>query len=159
MFALIKELTELVGPVGQEQEVLDHVEKMWRDEGLTVERTKIGNLYAHVGGSGPRVVMAAHADELTYLVRAIHPDGFLWLAGGQAWVRTAGLRNSFTIGQRVKVVARKGVIPGVIASVTGHLATLALPEPNELTWRDFWVDTGLTREELIEAGVAVGTRV
>src|SRR5215203_6597446 len=123
MFALIKELCELVGPVGQEHEVLDRVEGLWRAEGLTVERTKIGNLYAHVGAhggsSGPRVVMAAHADELTYLVRAIHPDGFLWLAGGQAWVRTAGLRNSFTIGQRVKVVARKGVIPGVIASVTG----------------------------------------
>lgn len=159
MFALIKELTELVGPVGQEQEVLDHVEGLWRGEGLTVERTKIGNLFAHAGGNGPRVVMAAHADELTYLVRAIHPDGFLWLAGGQAWLRTAGLRNGFTIGQRVKVVARKGIIPGVIATVTGHLASLTLAEPSELTWRDFWVDTGLTKEELLEAGVTVGTRV
>src|SRR5688572_8865882 len=125
MFALIKELTELVGPVGQEQEVLDHVEALWRGEELTVERTKIGNLFAHVGGSGPRVVMAAHADELAYLVRAIHPGGFLWLAGGQAWTRTTSLRNSFTLGQRVKVVARNRIIPGVIASVTGHLASLA----------------------------------
>ena len=159
MFALIKELAELSGPVGQEKVVLDHVEGLWRGEGLTVERTKIGNLYAHVGGSGPRVVMAAHADELAYLVRAIHPDGFLWLAGGQAWMRTVGLRNSFTIGQRVRVLARKQTIPGVIGTVTGHLATLTLPEPTELTWRDFWVDTGLTQDELIEAGVTVGTRV
>ena len=159
MFALIKELTELVGPVGQEREVLDHVQALWQREGLTVERTKIGNLYAHVGGSGPRIVMAAHADELTYLVRALHPGGFLWLAGGQAWARTAGLRNGFTIGQRVKVLARKRVIPGVIAAVTGHLATLALAEPSELTWRDFWVDTGLSKEELVEAGVTTGTRV
>jgi endoglucanase len=159
MFALIKELTELVGPVGQEQEVLDHVQTLWQNEGLTVERTKVGNLYAHIGGSGPRILMAAHADELTYLVRAIHPNGFLWLAGGQAWLRTAGLRTSFTIGQRVKVLARKRTIPGVIATVTGHLATLALPEPNELTWRDFWVDTGLTKEELLQAGVTPGTRV
>ena len=159
MFALIKELTELVGPVGQEHAVLDRVETLWRGEGLTVERTKIGNLFAHVGGTGPRMVMAAHADELTYLVRAIHPDGFLWLAGGQAWLRTVGLRNGFTIGQRVKVLARKQTIPGVIGTVTGHLASLAMSEPNELTWRDFWVDTGLTQAELIEAGVTVGTRV
>jgi endoglucanase len=124
-----------------------------------VERTKIGNLYANVGGNGPRVLMVAHADELTYLVRAIHPDGFLWLANGQAWTRTVGLRNAFTIGQRVKVLARSGVIPGVIASTTGHMASLALPEPNELTWRDFWVDTGLTKEELLAAGVTPGTRV
>jgi tetrahedral aminopeptidase len=159
MFALIKELTELSGPVGQEQVVLDHVEQLWRGEGLNVERTKVGNLFAHIGGSGPRVVMAAHADELTYLVRAIHPGGFLWLANGQAWQRTAGLRNGHTIGQRVRVLARKRTIPGVIGAVTGHLASLALPEPTELTWRDFWVDTGLTAEELAGAGVTVGTRV
>jgi tetrahedral aminopeptidase len=159
MFALIKELTELVGPIGQEHAVLDRVEALWRGEGLTVERTKIGNLYAQVGGSGPRVVMAAHADELSYLVRAIDPGGFLWLAGGQAWTRTNGLRNSFTIGQRVKVLARTGIIPGVIATTTGHLASLALPEMHELTWRDFWVDTGLSKEELLVAGVTPGTRV
>jgi len=159
MFELIKELTELAGPVGQEQAVLDRVEALWREAGLSIEHSKIGNLYARAGDNGPRVVMAAHADELTYLVRAIHSDGFLWLANGQAWMRTAGLRNAFTIGQRVKVLARKGVIPGVIAAVTGHLASLALAEPNELTWRDFWVDTGLSKEELLDAGVTAGTRV
>ena len=33
MFALIKELTELSGPVGQEGVVLDYVERLWRDAG------------------------------------------------------------------------------------------------------------------------------
>ncbi len=50
----------------------------------------------------------------------------LWLANGQAWVREAGLRNSFTIGQRVQVLARSGPLPGFIAGATGHLASLAL---------------------------------
>jgi endoglucanase len=159
MFGLIKELTELVGPVGQEHAVLDHVEALWRSAGLAVERTKIGNLFAHAGGSGPRVLMVAHADELCYLVRAIHPDGYLWLANGQAWTRTTSFRNAFTIGQRVKVLARSGALPGVIATTTGHLATLALPDPAELTWRDFWVDTGLSREELLARGVTPGTRI
>jgi endoglucanase len=59
----------------------------------------------------------------------------------------------------VKVLARKRVIPGVIASVTGHLVSLSLAEPTELTWRDFWVDTGLSKDELVEAGVTAGTRV
>lgn len=159
MFELIKELTELTGPVGQEQIVLDRVEALWRKHGLAVTRTRTGNLLAEAGGQGPRVLMVAHADELSYLVRAIHPDGFLWLANGQAWTRTTSLRNAFTIGQRVKVLARSGVIPGVIAAVTGHLASLALPEMSELTWRDFWVDTGLSREELTARGVTPGTRV
>jgi endoglucanase len=159
MFELIKELTELVGPIGQEQIVLDRVEQLWRGEGLAVARSKIGNLFATHGTQGPAIVMAAHADELTYLVRAIHSDGFLWLANGQAWMRTTSMRNAFTIGQRVKVLARSGIIPGVIATTTGHLASLALPEMNELTWRDFWVDTGLTQAELEAQGVTPGTRV
>ncbi len=159
MFELIKQLTELVGPIGQEQIVLDRVEALWRSEGLEVQRTKVGNLYAHVGDNGPRIVMAAHADELTFLVRALHPNGFLWLANGQAWTRTTTLRNAFTIGQRVKVLARRGIIPGVIASTTGHIASLALPDLSELTWRDFWVDTGLSKDELVAKGVTPGTRV
>jgi tetrahedral aminopeptidase len=159
MFDLIKTLTELSGPIGQEGVVLDVVEQLWQEGGARTERTKIGNLLGRVGGSGPRLLLAAHADELCYLVRSIDADGFLWLANGQAWTRTTTFRNSFTVGQRVRVLARSGEIPGVIATVTGHLATIAMKEPGELTWNDFWVDTGLSREALLERGVTPGTRV
>lgn len=159
MLHLIQELTEMIGPVGQEQAVLDRVAELWRECGAQVSHTRIGNVVAEAGGRGPKVLMVAHADELCYLVRAIHPDGFLWLANGQAWTRTTSVRNAFTIGQRVHVLGRGGVIPGVIATATGHLATLALNEPAELRWDDFWVDTGLSREELMGLGVTPGTRV
>ncbi len=159
MFDLIKELTELAGPVGQEEAVQARIETLWRAAGATVTRTRIGNVVAHAGGSGPRVAMIAHADELCFLVRSIDELGYLWLANGQGWQRSAGLRNAFTIGQRVKILARHDVIPGVIAAATGHLAALSLPEPVELNWHDFWVDTGLSRSELLARGVTPGTRV
>jgi tetrahedral aminopeptidase len=159
MFNLIKELTEMTGPVGQEGPVLDRIEDLWREAGAQTERTRIGNVLARAGDHGPKVLLVAHADELCFLVRAIHPGGFLWLANGQAWMQTISFRNAFTIGQRVRVLARSGEIPGVIATVTGHLATFALPEPSTLTWRDFWVDTGLSRQELMARGVTPGTRV
>ena len=159
MFELIKTLTELSGPIGQEGAVLDHVEGLWRAAGAETHRTRIGNLVARGGGNGPSLVLVAHADELCYLVRDIDPGGYLWLANGQAWERKTSLRNWFTVGQRVQVLARSGPLPGVIASVTGHVAHLALPEPTELTWKDFWVETGLTRDELLARGVTPGTRV
>ena len=159
MFSLIKELTELAGPVGQEDIVLDHIERVWREAGATTERTRIGNVIARAGGTGKKLLIAAHADELCYLVRAIDPGGFLWLANGQAWERKTSIRNGFTVGQRVRVLARSGPLPGVIATATGHLASLALPEPTEITWNDFWVDTGHTRDELLARGVTPGTRV
>jgi putative aminopeptidase FrvX len=159
MFELIKELTELVGPVGQERPVVDHVEHLWRDMGAQITRTRIGNLVAHWEGEQPTLLLAAHADELCYLVRAIHPDGFLLLANGQGWERTTSVRNWYTVGQRVHVLARSGTLPGIIGAVTGHLASLALPEPKEMTWNDLWVDTGLSRAELLERGVTPGTRI
>jgi putative aminopeptidase FrvX len=159
MFALIKELTELSGPVGQEGVVLDHMERLWREAGAQTERTRTGNVIARAGGKGRRLLLAAHADELCYLVRAIDDGGFLWLANGQAWARQTSVRNWFTVGQCVRVLARSGEIPGVIASATGHLASYALKDPTELTWSDFWVDTGYTKEELLARGVTPGTRI
>lgn len=159
LFAEIKRLTELDGPIGQEAAVLEVVQERWRAAGLAVERTAIGNLIGHAGGSGPRLLLAAHADELCYLVRSIDAQGFLWLANGQAWTRQTGVRTWFTFGQPVRVLARSGPLPGIIATATGHAATLALKELSELTWNDFWVDTGLSRAELLAAGVTPGTRV
>lgn len=159
MFPLIKQLTELAGPVGQERIVLDEIESLWQEAGASVTRSAVGNVVARVGGSGPKVLLAAHGDELTYLVRAIHPDGFLYLANGQGWTRTANMREAFTIGQRVRVLARGGELPGVIATVTGHLASIAMPELRDLSWNDFWVDTGLSKAELLAKGVTPGTRI
>jgi endoglucanase len=160
VFDLIKELCELPGPIGEEGPVLDRIEALWSEAGATVERTRIGNLIARVGGHGPRLLLVAHADELGYLVRSIDPGGFLWLANGQSWTRTTDIRNWFTIGQRATVLARSGPIRGVIASATGHLAGQNLEaDPEHLTWDDFWVDTGLSREELLTRGVTPGTRI
>jgi putative aminopeptidase FrvX len=156
---LIKSLTELIGPSGEEGPVLEAVSTLWEEAGLRVERSPIGNLTGRAGGQGPRLLLAAHADELCYFVRAIDPAGYLWLANGQAWARTTGLRNAFTIGAPVHVLARSGPLPGYIATVTGHVASLVLREPTELTWSDFWVDTGRSRAELVEAGVTPGTRI
>lgn len=159
MFELIKTLTELSGPVGQEGIVLDYIDTLWREAGADVSRTRIGNVIAQAGGEGPGLLLIAHADELCYLVRSIDYNGFIWLANGQAWERRTSVRNWFYVGQRVRIMARSGIIPGVIASATGHAATLVLPEPGELNWNDFWVDTGLSRDQLIRAGVTPGTRV
>ena len=101
MFELIKELTELTGPVGQEGAVLDHIEPLWRGGRRARSSARAsGNVVARAGGQGPKLLLVAHADELCYLVRAIDPGGFLWLANGQGWERKTSLRNWFTIGQR-----------------------------------------------------------
>jgi endoglucanase len=159
VFDLVKRLCELSGPSGQEGPVLDAVEALWREAGCRTERTRLGTLLGRAGGAGARVLLVAHADELCYLVRSVDPKGYLWLANGQSWTRLVGQRNWFTVGQRVRVLSRSGEIPGVIASATGHAATLRLNDRPEFDWDDLWVDTGLSEPELRQRGVTPGTRV
>src|SRR5205085_2233542 len=120
MFDLIRRLTELSGPCGQEEVVQAFVAANWQEQGVRVERTRTGSLVGRVGGNGPKVLLVAHADELCYMVRAIDANGFLWLANGQAWSRTASIRQGFYPGQRVRVLARGGELPGTLATITGH---------------------------------------
>ncbi|MEI2701834.1 MAG: hypothetical protein V9E83_05455 [Baekduia sp.] len=84
MFDLIKELTELPGPIGEEGVVLDRIEAIWREAGATTERTRIGNVIARArAAAGRSVLLVAHADELCYL-RARDPPRRLPLAGQRA---------------------------------------------------------------------------
>ena len=69
MFELIKQLTELSGPVGQEDLVLDAIAELWQPHCRKLEQTRIGNILGSVGGHGPSILMVAHADELCYLAR------------------------------------------------------------------------------------------
>src|SRR5215217_6790041 len=76
VFQLIKALTELTGPVGQEREVLDYIEPLWQAAGAATERTRIGNVVARGGGQGRKLLLAAHADELCYLCARSRRVGF-----------------------------------------------------------------------------------
>ncbi len=63
MEELLRTLSLLPGPTGQEDEVLAWVRGEWEGRG-EVTQSPVGNLYLHIPGPGPRVLLAAHADEL-----------------------------------------------------------------------------------------------
>ncbi len=77
LYTLIKTLSELPGPVGNEKAVQDWLAEMWTTMGLTVEQSRTGNLLARVGGSGQRLLIAGHADEICLMVKSVTDDGFL----------------------------------------------------------------------------------
>ncbi|HET7231443.1 MAG TPA: hypothetical protein VFJ16_15650, partial [Longimicrobium sp.] len=108
MEALLRTLTSLSGPTGEEDEVLDWVRRAWEPLG-EVTQSPVGNLFLHLPGPGKRVLLAAHADELSLIVRSISPDGFLRVLPGE--------RDQFSapyfIGSPVKVLADGGPLPGV----------------------------------------------
>ncbi len=154
METLLRTLTALSGPTGQEDEVMAWVRREWEPLG-EVMQTPVGNLFLHLPGPGPRVLLAAHADELSLIVRSVTADGFLRVLPGERD------QHSFPyfIGTPLKVLADNGPVPGVVATTTGHALTPEQKNRTTLAWDDLFVDVGLTAEECAECGIRVGTRM
>jgi putative aminopeptidase FrvX len=154
MEELLRTLCALPGPTGQEDEVIDWVRRRWEGRG-EVWRAPVGNLYLRIPGPGPKILLAAHADELSLIVRSITPDGFLRVLPGE--------RDQFSfpyfVGSPLKVLADGGAIPGFVAATTGHALTPEQKDRVKLGWDDLFVDVGLTAAECAERGVRVGTRM
>lgn len=153
--ALLRTLSELPGPTGDEAAVTDWVRAEWETLGGEVTRTPVGNLLLHLPGPGPKVLMAAHADELSMIVRSVTPEGFLRVLPGE--------RDQFTfpyfVGAPLKVLADGGPLPGFLAATTGHALTPDQKDRTRLAWDDLFVDVGLTAAECAERGIRVGTRM
>ena len=154
MEELLRTLSLLPGPTGQEDEVLAWVRKEWEGRG-EVTQSPVGNLYLRIPGPGPRVLLAAHADELSLIVRSVTADGFLRVLPGE--------RDTFSfpyfLGAPMKVLADSGALPGVVATTTGHALTPEQRDRTKLAWDDLFVDVGLSAAECAERGIRVGTRM
>jgi len=152
-------LTEMIGPTGYEQPVQAWLEARWSAAGATVRRSRIGNLYAHVGGSGPKLAIAAHADEISWRVKSITDDGFLWVTPGAGGSELNPPYASY-LAQPCVVVTPKGEVPGVVGAATGHVATKAQRESNRIDWSDVFLDIGARgRDEAVRWGVHPGAPV
>jgi putative aminopeptidase FrvX len=79
----------------------------------------MGNLFALRRGTGERrrkIMLAAHMDEISFVVRHIHKDGFLYFHP------LGGFDPRTLVAQRVKVYGKR-VLDGVIAIKAAHLTT------------------------------------
>ena len=156
LYDLIKELTELAGPIGHEQIVQQYVKKYLSEVAEEVRSTRIGNILAHLGGSGQKIVIEAHADEICHTVQSITDDGFVKFIRNYLSPERV---DPFTIGQKVLIIGRKEPVPGLFATSAGHI--LFEKEKNKLpTWDTCFIDLGLgSKKEVEEAGVYPGAPI
>lgn len=159
-YELIKQYTELPGPVGHEELVAKRILADWKPTCERVWQNKVGNVLAKVGGSGPRLLITAHLDEINFLVKSISPGGFCWLTQGTGGSEPSVAPNSTYVGQPVLVKGRDGYLAGHIGTATGHVRTAAQRAKETLGWDDFFLDLGLgSKEEVEELGIHPGSPV
>ncbi len=151
-YELLVSLTEERGVPGYEDRVREQVREALTPHVDRLRSDAMGNLVGtRAGGADYEVVVAAHMDEIGFMVRHVDEDGFLELDPLGGWDPRV-LR-----AQRVTVHTDEGDLPGVIGSVPQH--TLDEDEGADAPEvEDVHVDLGLDAET---AGgrVAVGDLV
>jgi putative aminopeptidase FrvX len=114
----LRTLVNTPSPTGHEtrgQRVwLDYV-KPFADETFS---DAYGNCVAVLNkGGSPRIMLAAHADEIAMAVNYIDEHGFIYVR------KMGGIDAAITKAQRVIIHARGGAVKGVVGNVAPHLAS------------------------------------
>jgi tetrahedral aminopeptidase len=160
IFHLVEELCAIPGPTGHEDLVREWLRSRWEGRVAEWHEDAVGNVLCRVGGSGPRLLVQAHMDEIGFVVRYITPGGFLLLDTAQGPRRQSPDRR-YMVGQVAQVVGRHGVVAeGVFGAATGHVLTQTQMDKAHIGYDDFFVDIGArSRAEAEERGVHVGAAV
>jgi endoglucanase len=146
---LLAEICEVAGAPGYEQRVRELVLKNIENEVDAVETDNIGNIYAIKKGkdSSKRVMIAAHMDEIGFMVKYIDDKGFL------RFHTLGGFDPKTLTAQRVIVHGKKDLI-GVMGSKPIHIMTAEERNKN-VQISDFFIDLGLPKEE-VEKYISIG---
>lgn len=150
--AFLNSLLETPAPTGFEMPV----QRVWADwlrpHATTVECDAYGSTWAVVEGESDQVIMlAAHADEIGYMVKYIDENGFLRLD------RVGGSDVATGRGRRLAILGDKGVVKGIIGNTAIHLRRDSAGTEKAPEVHDLWVDVGASNpEEVAELGIRVG---
>ncbi len=147
-FPLLKALCETPGISGSEDPMLRMVAREMRPLVDTIEADVMGNVIGTKRGSegGPRVMIAAHIDEIGFRVRYIDEKGFLRLLPVGGWdPRTM-------VAQRVLVSGFSGnTLRGTLMPGSKPTHMLTAEEANKpAKIEEFFVDLGLPAEKVKE---------
>ncbi len=152
----LADLSESFGPVGFERETARLVKRYVGTFSDSVMVDKLGSvIFSKTGRSkSPKVLLAAHMDEVGFMITSVDDSGFLRFATLGGWFEQT------LLGQRVKVRVKGGkTVLGVIASRPVHLMS---PEKRRevVKVEQMFIDVGCSNKEEAEAlGIRIGSPV
>ncbi|MHC1725421.1 MAG: M42 family metallopeptidase [Syntrophobacteraceae bacterium] len=150
---LLKKFSQAHGASGHESEVRRVFRSELR-EGVTNDRA--GNMFCERKGTSatPRILIAAHMDEVGLMVQTITAEGLIrFLALGGWWAHTL-------LAKRVRILTRAGIeIPGVIGAKPPHFLSDAERE-KVMKIEDMFIDVGARNaDEVRSFGIRLGDTI
>ena len=151
---LLQALSDALGVSGNEQEIRDVIYREVKDLADEVRVDAVGNLIAvkrarraRAGDEPWRVMIAAHMDEIGFMVKQIDSNGMLKFAP------VGGIDPRVVLGK--PVVVGKGRIPGIIGVKPIHLQ-----EPDEsrrvISFEQLAIDVGASGKDELDGVVRIG---
>lgn len=150
----LKKMSESFGISGYEEEIRDTIIELMKPYVDEIKTDALGNVIGVLRGKSerPRIMLAAHMDQIGFLVKYIDEKGFLYLTPVGGWdARTL-------LNVRVKIYTKDGkFVRGVIGSKPPHI--LKEEEKNKpITFDDLFVDIGAkSKEDVEKLGIRIGS--
>ncbi len=137
---LMEGLSQAFGPSGEEGEIRDFITSEIKEHVDSLKVDNLGNLIAHKKGSGKKIMLMAHMDQIGVIVTDIDKEGTLKFS------EIGGANPEIYLGQRI--VFKNGT-EGVIASSKGE-------KKGKTEIKHLYIDLGLLTKEASSKRVNIG---
>ena len=146
---MIEKLSNTFGVSGDEEIIRNTIIEEIKPYCNTIKIDNLGNIIAHKKGTkkgGPKIMLAAHMDEVGFMISKIDKDGFL------SFLPAGGIDKRILIGQRV--IIGKDKLPGIIVFKPIHMQR---NDYNKIAdWKDLYIDFGAKDKKDAEKYISIG---
>ncbi len=152
MKELIKALSDAHSVSGFEGEVIEIIRTELESYVDEIKKDSMGNLWCIKKGDDFKIMVAAHMDEIGFVVKYIDDKGFIRITPIGGWF------SQIVVGQRV-VLHGKRKIFGVVGCKPPHLMKED-ERRKALEIKDMFVDVGASnKDEVLNLGIEIGTPI
>ena len=151
----LEKLSNACGVTGRENEVKDLMIQLLKPHADEIQEDKMENVIAIKKGNAkaPKIMLAAHMDEVGLMVKTITKDGFLQFS------KMGGIDDRILPAQKVAVYTKKGIYSGIIGSKPPHIQKEE-ERKKIITYDDLFIDVGAeNKEDAANMGIAIGDPV
>jgi putative aminopeptidase FrvX len=148
----LEKLSNACGVTGREAQVRELMVDFLKPFADEVSVDRLENVIAvKKGKSGsPKIMLAAHMDEVGLMVKTITKEGFI------QFTKMGGIDDRILPAQKVTVISRKGEFPGIIGSKPPHIQKEE-ERKKILSYDDLFIDVGAeSKDAAAKMGIAIG---
>ncbi len=148
----LEQLSTACGVAGREEEVRNIMVKLLKPYADEVVVDRLENVIAVKKGKKdkPKVMLAAHMDEVGLMVKTITKEGFL------QFTKMGGIDDRILLAQKVNILTEKAVLPGVVGSKPPHIQKEE-ERKKIITYDELFIDIGAeNRDDAKKMGIKIG---